>query len=241
MSAKRNPQSKSTAPATPIPFAEFWNKSKCAQCGSVIRKGAPRCVVMFAELDVGPGSRAFRDDEDYGLDEDKGLIMNSSATIAMCRPCACEFAQLKIENPWFALREQLAAEDPGGSVWATPTSQLNISSRAVAEDYAGGASSKHDLAEAQAAAQNDAQDRFISMHAEGPLQAIPTQKDYRNRMRKFLIIADSRAMSGDLRKLCELWAEGKKAKADQRRNRHQPVHGIAVDPGWWRLTLFPLI
>jgi hypothetical protein len=167
---------------------------------------------MFAELGVGPGSRAFRDDEEYGLHEDKGPIMDSSATIAMCRPCASGFADLKIANPWFALRDERAADDLGGSVWATPISQLNISSSDVAEDYAGGGSSKQDRAEARAAAQNDAEDRFISIHAGGPIQAVPTQDDYRERMRKFLIIADSRVMSSGMRKVCELWAAGKKQK-----------------------------
>jgi hypothetical protein len=59
--------------------------------------------------------------------------MDSSATIAMCSPCASGFADLKIENLWFALREQLAAGDPGG-VFATQVSQLNISSTDVADD-----------------------------------------------------------------------------------------------------------
>ena len=46
---------------------------------------APRCLVLFAELGVGPGSRAFRDDQEYGLDKDKGLIMDSSTTAALRR------------------------------------------------------------------------------------------------------------------------------------------------------------
>jgi len=56
VSIKSNSRSNSAPASTPIPFAEFWNKSKCAQCGSVIRRGAPRCLVLFAELGVGPGS-----------------------------------------------------------------------------------------------------------------------------------------------------------------------------------------
>lgn len=55
-------------------------------------------------------------------------VRESSATIVICRPCASGFADLKIENPQFALCEQLAAGGPGASVFATPASQLNIAS-----------------------------------------------------------------------------------------------------------------
>jgi hypothetical protein len=206
VSIKSNSRSNSAPASTPIPFAEFWNKSKCAQCGSVIRRGAPRCLVLFAELGIGPGSRAYQDDEEYGLDEDKGLIMDSSATIAMCRPCASDFADLKIENPWFALREERAADDPGGSVFAIPVSQLNISSGDVADDYV----ADGDVEEGPAAAQNDATDRFFSVQADKPVGAPLTGNDYRAWMRKFLTITDSRAMTGEMRRVCELWAAGKK-------------------------------
>jgi hypothetical protein len=155
---------------SPISLSDIWNKSQCVKCGAVIRKGEPRCVLMFAELGIGPGHRGFRAAQLYG-DEDTGLISNSSSSIAMCRPCAGDSAKIEVPNPWFILREARAADDPGGSVWATPVSQLNISSNDVAEDYVGGGEPKGN----RAAARNDAEDSFISMRADSPIHYCPVK------------------------------------------------------------------
>jgi hypothetical protein len=190
-------------PANPISLADIWKKTECAKCGAIIRKGEPRCVLMFVELGIGPGHREFRDQ----YDDDRGLITSSSSAKAMCRPCGSEPKTLELENPWFKLREQLAADDPGGSVFATPVSQLNISSAEVDDDYVGGRDAKGNTA----AARNDAIDSFFNARAEAPLlQTSLRANDYRVWMKKFLVGADSRVISGDMRKVCELWAAGKK-------------------------------
>ncbi|MGH9712640.1 MAG: hypothetical protein ACRD5M_04995 [Candidatus Acidiferrales bacterium] len=193
-------------PAISSPASDVWAESRCFHCGKMIGKGEPRCVLMFAELGIGPGHREYQEDQEYDLDEDKGLLTNSSTAIAMCRPCSCQSRTLEIENPWFTLREALAAEDPGGSVWTIPVSQLNISSADIREDHHGGDNPQEDLA----AAQNDAEDRFLSTHAESPLQRPLTQDDHRGLMLKFLLTAESRRMTEETRKVCDLWAHGKK-------------------------------
>jgi uncharacterized protein YerC len=145
---------------------------------------------MFAELGIGPGHRAFRDE----FDDDRGLIAGSSFAKAMCRPCASESATLALPNPWFTLREQLAADDPGGSVKSVPVSQI-VSSNENDDD---------------GQSQSEAIDQFLSVNADNQASGSLTANEYRDWMRKFLIIADSRVMTSEMRKVCELWASGKK-------------------------------
>src|SRR5579862_4544473 len=86
-------------------ISDVWAESKCMVCGKRISKHEPRCVVMLAELGIGPGHREYRSAKEYGDDEDVGLLGNSSFAAAICCPCSGESKTIEIANPWFALRE----------------------------------------------------------------------------------------------------------------------------------------
>jgi hypothetical protein len=205
-------------------------ETRCLKCGKRVRKGHPRFVIEFKEFGFGPGHPAFSPE---ALDRDR--IQNeacggqprefgflSSTAFSFCDKCAGE--DPTIQNLWHAEREERAADDPGGSVWAKPVSWLNIAEaeiEEIREDHGfmsgGNEKGKEKKAPGTGAASNEAQDRILSGHLnKSELRTKPngrslfSENDRRHRMARFLLTAESAKMKAAMRKACQLWSDGMK-------------------------------
>jgi hypothetical protein len=207
---------------------KYTPETLCARCGRRIKKGEPRALVMLMRFHIGPGN----DGEDLSheaLAQDRrdnercdgfgrlyGLDKNSSTARAFCDPCAGEEPTITISNPWHAEREQRAADDPGGSVWAMPVSRKRIDCDDFGDDYAFMGKSDKLL---PTPARTEAEDRLLSGHLtqsevrtkrEG--RSPFTEEDRRHRMARFLLTPESRKMNARMRDVCGLWSEGEGMK-----------------------------
>ncbi len=217
----------------PISVSEIWNTTTCFRCHEPIKKGEPRFVLMFAELGIGPGFRADLCDNDDNEEEefvpfepgveeegddfydDHGLC--EGGAIAMCGPCSGEDPTITIPNPWFEKREEACKS--ARSVRTIAVSNLKLPHR---DSYTGSpnddcdgalpeASSdrKHDSV-SRSGARNEAEDGFLSQHADHPIQPPLKQDDQRTRMQRFLLTPAASRLRKSTRQVLQLWADGKK-------------------------------
>jgi hypothetical protein len=195
-----------TAPSNFLfdPDSDFWGPSKCHRCKEEIHRGDPRCVVMLAELGIGPGHREYDPYEDGTLDEDYGL--RGMTALSFCRPCAGIDAQLVIENPWFRQRENITSPQKSRSVRAIPLSRLTVSESDLDGDI---------LPEGSGPAstmRTEAEDRFVSINSENPIIPPLRQDDLRYRMERHLLTPRGQKLHGKTRKVLKLWSTGSKQK-----------------------------
>lgn len=196
-------------------------ESRCVRCGKRIRKGHPRFVLRFMEFGLGPGHPAFSPE---ALEEDRiqnescdgdgrqlGLL--SATVLTLCGPCSGE--ESTIPNIWHAEREERAADDPGGSVWAKPVSQKRI--RTDKDDEHSEGDREKGETGLPSRARTEAEDRYLSGYLyktesrSKPGGRSPfTEDDRRHRMARFLMTADSRQLKPKMREVCELWSAGMK-------------------------------
>ncbi|MGA8224192.1 MAG: hypothetical protein WB780_21275, partial [Candidatus Acidiferrales bacterium] len=96
-------------------------------------------------------------------------------------------------------------------VWTIPMSQMKIPSRDLEKDHLE-TSAPEERKGALASAGAEAEDRFISERVSNSIQPPLTENDYRDRMTRFLATTDSQGMPAKMRKVCSLWAQGKKQR-----------------------------
>jgi DNA-binding CsgD family transcriptional regulator len=201
-------------------------ESRCVKCDKRIRKGHPRFVVSFMEFGIGPGHPAFSQEafqEDRvqnesfdGGSREFGLL--SSSAFAFCEPCSGEISA--VANPWHSEREERAAGDPGGSVWAVPISQIRVSNDDdVDEDHKFNSLPGRDDKAVPSPARAESEDRFLSgslTKAESRSsrngRSLFTEDDRRHRMVRFLLTGASGQLKPVTREVCKLWSEGMKQK-----------------------------
>jgi len=174
------------------------------------------------EFGIGPGHPAFstealeedriQNERHDGSDREIGLI--SSQAMAFCGPCSGK--DPVIPNLWHDEREERAADDPGGSVWAIPVSQIKIS-RSI--EIEGDHKFRHDRDDKglPTPARNEGEERYLSgnlnkfeARSKPGGRSLFTEDDRRHRMARFLLTPDSRELKTKMREVCELWSTGMK-------------------------------
>jgi hypothetical protein len=196
-------------------------ESRCVRCGKRIRKGHPRFVLRFMEFGLGPGHPAFspealeedRIQNERHDGEDRQLGLLSATVLPFCGPCSGEDST--IPNLWHAEREERAADDPGGSVWAKPVSQVRIGlSSEIDEDYKFSGPRDKGLPSPN---RTEGEDRYLSgnlnkveARSKPRGRSLFTEDDRRHRMARFLMTPDSRQLKTKMREVCELWSTGMK-------------------------------
>jgi DNA-binding CsgD family transcriptional regulator len=201
----------STTSVPEISKHEIWAETICARCQKKIRRGDPRCVVMFAELGIGPGHPAYsksavEDDrlfyhscDEFDHEREFGLRRYSTA-MSFCWECSGENPELTIQNPWFIWREDRRADDPGSTVGGMQLSEL--ARRFSHQKKAPGSDGIQ-------RPRGSAEDLIVSLAPVIPKPKL-TEDDYRYRMARFLLSSKSRKMPDRMRKIAQLWADGKK-------------------------------
>ena len=221
-------------------------ESRCTKCRKRIRKGHPRFVVEFKEFGIGPWHPAFskeaweqdrfQNESSDGGDREFGLL--HSTAFALCGPCGGE--DPTIANPWHAEREARAADDPGGSVWTTPISQIRVDSGGVGEDYKFAVDmGKKDDKPISSCSRTESEDRYLSGHlTHREVRSRPggrspfTEDDRRHRMARFLLTAESGKMEAEVRKDCELWSAGmKQSEVAKQTGKSQPTVSRSIEIG----------
>ena len=188
---------------------KIWGKSTCIECGSVIKQGEPRTVVMIFDLGYGPGHSDYDPDEEHGdegnLLEFGGRIGPRSNARAFCEVCVGEKSHFKILNTRYIIREGNAADDDGPSVRTISVSRLKEKFSSMSDDPEDDNGEVEDI---------------ILSGGDNPAPASPTEDELRGRVFGLLQSPKSRSMPVQVRRVAKLWADGK--------NQNEIAHELGI-------------
>lgn len=188
---------------------QIWGKSMCIACGSTIKQGEPRAVVMIFDLDYGPGHPEYDPEEEHG---DEGNLLGFGGKIgprsnahAFCEVCVGEKLYFKILNSRYIIREGNAADDDGPSVRTISVSRLK-------EKFSSSSDDPED--------DNGEVEDIILSGGDNPAPAPPTEDELRGRVFGLLRSSKSQSMPVNVRRVAKLWAEGK--------NQNEIAHALGI-------------